>query len=135
MALRKILKSRCTIVTLTAAEDALAEVHASESHLILFDTILPGVNGLDVLAALEQSEDTHNIPVIITTGSDSDEDEERGFLLGAVDYIKRPFKNAVVLARVNTQVHIVRQTQTIGHLSLMDGLAGITNRCASDIQL
>lgn len=135
MVLRKILESRYTIVTSTTAEDALAKVHTFEPHLILLDIILPDANGFDVLVTLKQSEDTRNIPVIIITGLDSDEDEEKGFLLGAVDYIKRPFKNAIVLARVNTQIHIIRQIQTIEHLSLMDGLTGIANRRAFDIQL
>ena len=96
MVLRKILESRYTIVTSTTAEDALAKVHTFEPHLILLDIILPDANGFDVLVTLKQSEDTRNIPVIIITGLDSDKDEEKGFLLGAVDYIKRPFKNAIV---------------------------------------
>ena len=102
MVLRKILEDGYTIATSATAEDALRKVQTFEPHLILLDIILPDANGFDVLVTLKQSENTRNIPVIIITGLDSDEDEEKGFLLGAVDYIKRPFKNAIVLARVNT---------------------------------
>lgn len=135
MVLRKILEDGYTIATSATAEDALRKVQIFEPHLILLDIILPDANGFDVLVTLKQSENTRSIPVIIITGLDSDEDEEKGFLLGAVDYIKRPFKNAIVLARVNTQIHIIKQIETIKHLSLMDGLTGIANRRAFDIQL
>ncbi|WP_283607236.1 GGDEF domain-containing response regulator [Faecalispora anaeroviscerum] len=135
MILRRILEGSYTIETATTAEDARVKVHTFEPHLILLDIILPDANGFDVLMTLKQSEDTQNIPVIIITGLESDEDEEKGFLLGAVDYIKRPFKNAIVLARVNTQIHIIKQIQTIEQLSLLDGLTGIANRRALDIQV
>lgn len=135
MVLRKILDGAYTIATAATAKDALEKIHTFEPNLILLDIILPDANGFDVLVTLKQSEETRNIPVIIITGLDSDKDEEKGFLLGAVDYIKRPFKNAIVLARVNTQIHIIKQIHTIEQLSLMDGLTGIANRRAFDIQL
>ena len=80
-------------------------------------------------------EESRNIPVIIITGMDDEESEERGLMLGAVDYIKKPFKHGIVRARINTQIHFIKQMQTIEQLGMLDGLTGISNRRAFDIQL
>lgn len=133
--LRKILQDKYAVETASTVQNAMEKIGSFKPHLILLDIILPDANGFDVLKNLKQLEHTRNIPVIIITGLESDEDEERGFLLGAVDYIKRPFKNAIVLARVNTQIHIIEQIRMIEQLSLMDGLTKIANRRAFDIQL
>lgn len=133
--LQKILEDSYTLEKAMTAAEALKKVHEFRPHLILLDIILPDANGFDILVTLKGSEETHRIPVIIITGLNSDEDEEKGFLLGAVDYIKRPFKNAIIRARVNTQIQIIRQIEMIEQLGLLDGLMQISNRRAFDIQI
>ncbi|MDU7336977.1 MAG: diguanylate cyclase [Clostridium sp.] len=133
--LRKILQEKYAVETASTVQNAMEKIATFKPHLILLDIILPEANGFNVLKELKQLEHTRNIPVIIITGLESDEDEEKGFLLGAVDYIKRPFRNAIVLARVDTQIHIIEQIRMIEQLSLMDGLTKIPNRRAFDIQL
>lgn len=133
--LDKILGNIYTLRKAYTAKEALEIVHQFRPHLILLDIILPDANGFDVLASLNELEDTHNIPVIICTGLDSDADEEKGFMLGAVDYIKKPFKDAIVLARVNTQIRIIKQMRTIEQLGLIDALTEISNRRAFDNQI
>jgi len=130
--LDKILGNLYTLEKAYTAKEALELVHQFRPHLILLDIILPDANGFDVLTALNEMEDTHNIPVIVCTGLDSDADEEKGFMLGAVDYIKKPFKDAIVLARVNTQIRIIKQMRTIEQLGLVDALTEISNRRAFD---
>lgn len=133
--LRKILEDHYALEKALTAEAAIMKVFEFRPHLILLDIILPDANGFDVLVTLKGMEETRNIPVIVITGLDSDEDEEKGFLLGAVDYIKKPFKNAIVRARVNTQMHIIRQMQTIERMGLIDALTGVSNRRAFDNQI
>jgi PAS domain S-box-containing protein len=70
---------------------------------------MPDMSGFDVLSRLKAQEDTARIPVIFITGLDSDTDEEKGFTLGAADYIKKPFTDTIVRVRVNTQMQIVQQ--------------------------
>lgn len=74
--------------------------------LILLDVMMPGLDGYAVLERLRAQELTHNIPVIFVTALDASEDEERGLSLGAVDYITKPIKPAIVLARVRTQLEL-----------------------------
>jgi putative two-component system response regulator len=72
--------------------------------LILLDVMMPEMDGYQVLAALQQDPLTRDIPVILLTALDNARDEERGFQHGAADYITKPIKPDVVLARVRSQL-------------------------------
>jgi putative two-component system response regulator len=72
--------------------------------LILLDVMMPDLDGYAVLSRLRANAATRDIPVIFVTARDAAEDEERGFVLGAVDYIVKPIKPLVVLARVRTHL-------------------------------
>lgn len=74
--------------------------------LILLDIMMPGMSGYDVLQKLKQSPVLHDIPVIFTTAMSAEEDEQRGLTLGAVDYVTKPLKPAVVLARVSAHMEL-----------------------------
>ena len=72
--------------------------------LILLDVMMPGMNGYTVLSTLRKNSLTADIPVIFVTSLDEDEEEEEGLFLGAVDYITKPIKPAILLARVRTHL-------------------------------
>ena len=72
--------------------------------LILLDIVMPGMDGYEVCTRLKSSPSTKDIPVIFLTGQTETEDETRGFEVGAVDYIHKPFSPAVVKARVQTHL-------------------------------
>ena len=74
--------------------------------LILLDVMMPEMDGYDVLAELQASSTTRGIPVIFVTAMDGTEDEERGLDHGAVDYITKPIRPSIVLARVRTQLEL-----------------------------
>lgn len=76
--------------------------------LILLDVLMPGTDGYAVLDQLRGDPATRDIPVIFITGLDSTEDEERGLELGAVDYIAKPYRPPIILARVHTQLELKR---------------------------
>jgi putative two-component system response regulator len=79
---------------------------AQEPHpaLVLLDVMMPEMDGYEVLAQLRQIPATRDIPVIFLTALDNARDEERGFQHGAADYIAKPIKPDVVLARVRSQL-------------------------------
>jgi len=104
----------------------LAKEHTPD--LILLDVLMPDMTGFEVIKILKGDEKTVNIPVIFITGLSSAEDEARGFALGAVDYITKPFNKAVVKARVNTHLRIVDQMRIIKNIGLIDPLTKIANR-------
>ena len=72
--------------------------------LILLDVMMPGMDGYEVCTRLKADPETRDIPVIFLTGQTETEDETRGFDVGAVDYIHKPFSPAVVKARVQTHL-------------------------------
>jgi putative two-component system response regulator len=74
--------------------------------LILLDVMMPEMDGYAVLDHLRNDPATAHIPVIFVTAMDSTEDEEKGLALGAVDYITKPLRPAIVLARVHTHLEL-----------------------------
>jgi len=109
-------------------ERALELAKTHKPDLILLDVLMPSMSGFEVIAALKDCKETINIPVIFITGLTSAEDEERGFALGAVDYITKPFNKAIVKARVNTHLRIVDQMRIIENIGLIDPLTKVSNR-------
>src|SRR5437660_368122 len=92
----------------TNGERALALASADEKpDLILLDVMMPGMDGYEVCARLKADPATCEIPVIFLTGQTGAEDETRGFDVGAVDYVHKPFSPAVVKARVRS--HSIRR--------------------------
>ena len=96
--------------------------------LILVDLSMPGMSGFEVLKALKEDEDLSEVPVIIVTGSESGDDEVKGLEMGAADFIRKPFLDAVVKLRVGLHLQLRRQLKLVEGFSLMDGLTGIGNR-------
>jgi len=90
--------------------------------LILLDLFMEDMSGFDVISKLKQSEKTASIPVIFVTGSDSAQDEKHGLALGAVDYIRKPFNEVIVLLRVELHLRLVALTRIIEKHGLMDEL-------------
>jgi phosphoserine phosphatase RsbU/P len=89
----------------TNGEKALALASAEDKpDLILLDIMMPGMDGYEVCARLKADPATREIPVIFLTGQTSAEDETRGFEVGGVDYVHKPFSPAVVKARVRSHI-------------------------------
>lgn len=104
-----LLHPNYDILAAPSGERALQVAAGNEKpDLILLDVLMPGMDGYDVLAHLQKNPATKDIPVIFVTGLDSVSDEERGFELGAVDYITKPYCPPIVMARVHTQLELKR---------------------------
>lgn len=74
--------------------------------LILLDVMMPGMDGYAVITRLREDPRTRDIPVIFVTALDDAMDEEHGLDMGAVDYIAKPVKPAILKARVSTHLEI-----------------------------
>lgn len=74
--------------------------------LILLDVMMPGMDGYEVISRLKEVEETARIPVIFVTALNDAVDEEYGLSIGAVDYITKPVKPAIMLARVRAHIEI-----------------------------
>ncbi len=74
--------------------------------LILLDIMMPGMDGYEVMRQLKANPVTADIPVIFVTALDSGQDEEQGLQLGAVDFIAKPVRPAIMLARVKNHLDL-----------------------------
>ena len=99
-----------------------------QPDLILLDVTMPNMDGYEVCELLKNNPLTASIPIIFVTGLEAEEDEERGFLIGAVDYITKPFSQVIVRARVNTHLTIKLQQDKLNKMAFYDQLTGLYNR-------
>ncbi len=95
------------LIGATSGQEAL-ECISKEEHpdLILLDIMMRGMNGYEVIKQLKADQKTRDIPVIFITAMGRELNEVRGFELGAVDYVIKPFSPAAVSARVRTHLEL-----------------------------
>lgn len=128
--LAEALCSDYRVKVATSGKTALAMVNTPESRpdLILLDVMMPEMDGYEVCRRLKESQATQDIPIIFVTAKNDVTDEEYGLRLGAMDYIVKPFRLAIVKARVLNHINLKTKTDLLETLALVDGLTGIPNR-------
>lgn len=97
---------------------ALRAIQASPPDLILLDINLPDMMGYDLCAILKQDPTTRDVPVIFVSALQDAADKVKGFTVGGVDYISKPFEMSEVLARVSTQLATQAAKSQIQHLNI-----------------
>ncbi len=87
-------------------ETALEIVDDSPPDLILLDIMMPGIDGFKVCQLIKSKESTKEIPIIFLTAMNDLESKTKGFELGAVDFVTKPFEIMEVKARVKTHLSL-----------------------------
>jgi len=127
-ALTHILSPEYTVYVARDGQDAIDVAREMNPDVILLDVLMPGMSGFHVISVLKNMAETRDIPVIFVTGLDSAKDEEKGLILGAADYIHKPFTPAIVKLRVSNQIKIINQMRLIHRMSVTDSLTNVANR-------
>jgi putative two-component system response regulator len=105
--LRELLRDQYRVRVAPNGERALRAAGAgAPPDLVLLDIMMPGMDGYAVLEQLRADPRTREVPVLFLTALDSVEDEARGLALGAVDYLTKPLKPAIVRARVAAHLEL-----------------------------
>lgn len=107
---------------------ALEAVKEELPDLILLDITMPGMNGFEVCARLKASARTKEIPVVFLSASDDDQSILKGFEIGGVDYITKPYRAKEVLARVKTHLQLHKALRQLERIATTDELTGVSNR-------
>ncbi|MEG4351789.1 response regulator [Microcoleus sp. LAD1_D3] len=107
------------ILVATDGETAIEQAEYSQPDLILLDVMMPGIDGFETCHRLKASPLTNEISVIFMTALSDIGDKVKGFNLGAVDYITKPFEQKEVLARVNLHLKLRSLTKTLAEQNLM----------------
>lgn len=106
--LKRLLEKNYELVFAKSGKETLDIVASEMPDLIMLDVMMPEMNGLDVCRTLKASKTTAHIPVIFVTALGEEVDEASGFESGAVDYITKPLRPAIVQARVRTHLSLVQ---------------------------
>lgn len=118
--LGSILSSEYKIKVAVNGERALKIAGSSEPpDIILLDIMMPEMDGYEVCRRLKANKKTEDIPIIFVTAKSDEEDEAKGFSIGAVDYITKPYNPPIVQARIRT------------HLSLKQNIAKLQDAYAT----
>ena len=107
------------ISTALDGETALEQIDYSPPDLILLDVMMPNMDGYQTCQKIRANPDYRNIPIIFITALSDVEHKVKGFALGAVDYINKPFQAEEVLARVRVQLKLRSLTTTLARQNLV----------------
>ncbi len=131
-----LLRNEYNLIIAKNGEQAIKRIFCDEPpDLILLDIIMPDVSGYEICSMIKADPRTENIPVIFITSMTNEDDETKGFQLGAADYVSKPFRGAVVRARIKNHLELKRRGDILERLSRLDGLTGIPNRRRFDTYL
>ena len=97
----------------TSGERALQWLENYKANLILLDVQMPGMDGFETCRRIKENASTTDIPVIFITALSNIDSIAKGFSLGAVDYISKPFQDSELLARVNTHLRLQQLNQSL----------------------
>jgi len=125
----QLLKDICeTEVACDGAEGLKKACQKPQPDLIISDVMMPEINGFELCDRLKSMPETRDIPVMLITVMDADQDQVKGLELGAVDYIVKPYQLEVVKARVKRQLEMKAARDLLSNQSHVDILTGIPNR-------
>ena len=106
-----IEKNGFLVKSATNGEDALLLIKEEIPSLAIFDWMIPEPNGLELCKILRRKQETSNLPIIMLTAREEEEDRIRGLEYGADDYISKPFSPAELIARIKALIRRSTSTQ------------------------
>ena len=95
---KNVLSDKYTVATAPSAAKMFSLLESNHPVIILLDIDMPEMDGFEAMEVLRSTSETRDIPVIFLTGMISSQDMEKGFSLGAVDYITKPFDPEALIA-------------------------------------
>jgi diguanylate cyclase (GGDEF)-like protein len=119
------------IVCARSGERALVELEAGEFAVALLDVSMPGMDGFQMAARMRENPATRHLPLIFLTGRIDEQYVRRGYAVGAVDYLLKPFDPDILRSKVAVFVDLARlrlEAEVLTHRALHDPLTGLPNR-------
>ena len=126
--LRDILKDAYEVISSLEPADGISKAMLHKPEVILLDSVMPRVNGKEVLFIIKNTYDLKNIPIILTTTQIDPDTEDKWLSYGIVDYLIKPFSPGIVKARVRTHVDLYSLKITVEKMMLTDTLTRLPNR-------
>jgi PAS domain S-box-containing protein len=100
-------------VAVGSGTEALAQIERSRPSLVLLDLVMPPPDGYQVLRILRARADTRDLPVVVLTALDADDEIAKAFESGADDFVRKPFKPVELVARIRGQIRLRRVVEEL----------------------
>lgn len=126
--LYELLKKDYTTIFAKSGTQAVERAITQSPDIILLDINMPEITGFDTMKIIKNNNRTKDIPVIFLAESSGNSTEEQGLLLGAVDYIYKPFNAAVAKIKIHNHLQLLNKMKILEKIALLDGLTEIPNR-------
>ncbi len=130
-----LLADKGEVIAASSGEAGLDLARSNKPDLILLDVSMEEMDGFEVCKRLKSDSSTAGIPVLFVTAGDDEEMEVKALELGAVDFITKPLRTAIVRARVDTQLALRKSSMQLQQLVHLDGLTKLYNRRFFDSRL
>jgi len=119
LALEAVLESLGqNLVKTRSGEEALRHLIRMDFAVILLDVMMPGMNGFEMAALIRQRDRSRHTPIIFLTAVGKTETEMfRGYALGAIDYLVKPFVPEILRSKVSVLIDLYRKTEEVRHLN------------------
>ena len=126
--LELILKDKYNVLSATNGSDAIELVKNNHIDLILLDIIMPNMTGYEVCEVLQQDIQTKHIPVIFITSQIDEDSIIKGYEVGGVDYVTKPYKAMELLAKIKTHLKLKSLIEELEYVATHDTMTEIYNR-------
>ena len=111
MLMKRLLRTEYTVFTATNGEEALEIIGKRELDLVISDVMMPKMDGNELTRQLKASADYCHLPIILLTARTQEEDREESLVIGADDYIMKPFKMGDLKLRINNIIENRKRIQ------------------------
>jgi len=109
-------------------ESALAAADRLIPDLVLVDVETPELDGYEICRTIKNNPSSRDTPIVLINFSADEDDEARGLMLGAIDYVSRPLSSLIVYARILNHLTMARAVSELKRLASTDPLTGAFNR-------
>ena len=129
-----ILSSEYKTICASSGKEAIKIIEEEAPDLVLSDLRMPEIDGF-TLRQIVQEEKGINVPFMFMTADKKDETESKGFSIGALDYIRKPFRADVLLKRVSNIFANLEQIKGLKQAAGTDPMTGLLNKMASQEEI
>ncbi|MBR2179351.1 MAG: diguanylate cyclase [Selenomonadaceae bacterium] len=130
----RMLAKRYEIISALSGAEAVKLFESEKPDMVLSDLLMPEMDGYELHKIL-QTKSVEPVPVMFMTADERDESESKGFEVGAVDYIRKPFKADVLLRRVDNILMNLDKIHGLKQAADTDLMTGLLNKAASQREI
>ena len=124
----EVLKNSYEIITAKSGKQALVMLNDMIPDLILLDVNMPDMDGYEVFQRIKEMPKVSEVPVIFLTAEFDRQNEIRGFEMGAMDFIKKPFEPQIMKSRIDKILQMTEENKELRSIAYKDELTKLQNR-------